>query len=414
MQDFEISPRILDAINCIRETHHTPFFLYDAQSITRQHNALSNAFRGLDFQQYFAVKALPRPQILRHLAALGSGFDCASLVEVGLARDAGCDLMMFTSNNTTTDQFRLACEAGASIVVDDISLLPRVGPLVKDLSFRVTFQDGVKDSIVGGDRSKFGMTPDQVVEACGYAVQNGQRRVGLHCMQIANLTDCQEKVSEALKLIDFAARVQSETGCTVSSLNFGGGAGLPYRPSDTEFDVIGYANRIKVGLTERFDILPQVRLEWGRYVTGPSGYLISEVTGVFHKPHRVIGINVSTATVPRVTVYPDAYHHLSFPFAGDKTRTHADVVGGMCESKDKFCEERLLPVVGPGDVCIMHDVGAHAIAMSNTYNGMLRPAEFFVQERKITCITRAETAADFSSRFIDETVGYCDAQDRLA
>ena len=200
-------------------------------------------------------------------------------------------------------------------------------------------------------------------------------------------------------MIAFARKLTAESGVAVSGLNFGGGLGIPYHPDEPAFDTRSYAANILSALDETPDWAPQLVMECGRFVTGPSGYLVAQVNGVFEKPHRVIGINVSTAAMPRVSVYPDAYHHISFPDAKQHPKHPTDVVGAMCESSDKFCLSRSLPTPGIGDLCLIHDVGAHCIGMSNTYNGMLRPAEFLLDGDRITMIARPETFNDLAARF---------------
>ena len=68
----------------------TPFHLYDEAGIRRTARALNAAFAWCDqFKEYFAVKALPNPAILRILKEEGCGVDCSSATELTLA-DACC------------------------------------------------------------------------------------------------------------------------------------------------------------------------------------------------------------------------------------------------------------------------------------------------------------------------------------
>ena len=68
----------------------TPFHLYDERGIRRTARALRDAFGEIeDFREYFAVKALPTPAILRILKEEGCGVDCASVTELMLADACG-------------------------------------------------------------------------------------------------------------------------------------------------------------------------------------------------------------------------------------------------------------------------------------------------------------------------------------
>ena len=61
----------------------TPFHLYDETGIRARARALLAAFSWCpDFHEYFAVKALPNPAILRIMREEGCGLDCSSLTEL--------------------------------------------------------------------------------------------------------------------------------------------------------------------------------------------------------------------------------------------------------------------------------------------------------------------------------------------
>ena len=61
------------------EQFRTPFHLYDEHGIRERARKLNSAFSWCpDFREYFAVKALPNPAILRILKEEGCGADCSS------------------------------------------------------------------------------------------------------------------------------------------------------------------------------------------------------------------------------------------------------------------------------------------------------------------------------------------------
>lgn len=92
-------------LEALAVTHGTPLQLYDEQLIRENARALLAAFRQHfpDFQQFFAVKALPNPAILKILRDEGCGMDCSSSAELHAAREIGVpgDQVMFTSNFTS-------------------------------------------------------------------------------------------------------------------------------------------------------------------------------------------------------------------------------------------------------------------------------------------------------------------------
>jgi diaminopimelate decarboxylase len=114
----------------IVNTFGTPFHIYDEKGIRQTCNKLNKTFGNFDgFKEFFAVKALPNPAIMKILKEHGFGFDCSSVPEIQLARQIGSerDDIMFTSNNTSPFQFKTALENGGCILnLDDISLISKI------------------------------------------------------------------------------------------------------------------------------------------------------------------------------------------------------------------------------------------------------------------------------------------------
>ena len=107
----------------------TPFHLYDEGGIRRTARALNKAFSWCEnFKEYFAVKALPNPAILRILKEEGCGVDCSSSTELMLA-DAcgfhGADIM-FSANAMPAEELAQARSLDAFINLDDITHIEKL------------------------------------------------------------------------------------------------------------------------------------------------------------------------------------------------------------------------------------------------------------------------------------------------
>ena len=124
------------------------------------------------------MKALPNPHVLEALKADGMGMDCSSVMELLLCDRIGVtgEDIMFTSNNTTEDEFREAMHRGAIINLDDIThieTLKRVG-VPEIICCRYNPGNEKKGYDDEGDtakklwdtsEAKYGMRKDQIVEA---------------------------------------------------------------------------------------------------------------------------------------------------------------------------------------------------------------------------------------------------------
>ena len=95
------------ALESIAAEHGTPYQLYDEASMRANVRSLIDTFSAAfpGFRQFFAVKALPNPAILRLLIDEGCGLDCSSVSELFIAKKLGVkgSDVMYTSNYTAAD-----------------------------------------------------------------------------------------------------------------------------------------------------------------------------------------------------------------------------------------------------------------------------------------------------------------------
>jgi 2,3,4,5-tetrahydropyridine-2,6-dicarboxylate N-succinyltransferase/diaminopimelate decarboxylase len=394
--------KLLSMLPDIVCAYGTPFHIYDARGIIETHHGMVRAFRSEPFRQHFAVKALPNPNILRLLLAVGSGLDCASPVELELAERCGAagDDVVFTSNNTAVEEYELALKAGALITFDDRSFPGKVGTLPDIVSFRIQPDSPPGRSALMGDAAgtKFGVPAGQLPGAYREARRRGVTRFGIHGMNCANELDLDRATRAAVQVIETGARVAEAAGIELEYINLGGGLGVPYRPADQPFDFAAYADAILQARRRCFPRgRPRILTECGRYVTGPHGVLVTTVINRSRKTREIAGLDASMSALMRPGFY-GAYHHLTLPFAARRPEIPVDVVGALCENMDKFAVGRLLPDPREGDIAIIHDTGAHGHAMGFTYNGRLRPAELLLTpDGDVTEIRRPETTEDYLS-----------------
>ncbi len=399
----------------IVQEYPTPFHLYDEKGLRENARRVNAAFAwNPGFKEYFAVKATPNPAILKLLREEGCGADCSSLVELLLAEKCGFrgHEIMFSSNNTLAEEYRLADTLGAVINLDDLThvafLEQSIGHIPETVFCRYNpggvftlgeGKDGLQVMDTPGD-AKYGMTRPQIAQAFRALRAKGARTFGIHAFLASNTISNQYYPELAGILFRLAAELKEETGCHIGYINLSGGIGIPYRPEEEANDIA----LIGRGVQQKFEeiLIPagmgDVRLcgELGRFMTGPYGCLVTRVLHFKHIYKEYVGVDACAADLMRPAVY-GAYHHITAAGKEDAPCTQTvDVTGSLCENCDKFAVDRPLPPLEAGDLLVIHDTGAHGHSMGYNYNGKLRSAELLLQEDGgVRLIRRAETPEDY-------------------
>ncbi len=400
----EFKKRLFPVLPAITAHFGTPFHIYDEIGIRKTGQQLQAAFADIPvFREYYAVKALPNPAILSIMQNMGFGFDCSSITELMLARSLGArgHEIMFTSNNTSADDFAAAAADGSCILnLDDISLIDKVPQMPELICFR--YNPGprrIGNDIIGKpEEAKYGVSHEQIIEAYRRAQMKGAKRFGLHTMLASNELDYSYMVQTTAMLFELVESISQELDITFDFINIGGGLGIPYLPDTAPLDIKAMGKEIVSlfgGFADKHGYCPALFMESGRYMTGPHGVLVTTAINRKDIYRTYIGVDACMSALMRPALY-GAYHHIDvLGKEGGATET-VDVVGSLCENNDKFAIQRSLPEIVDGDILIIHDSGAHGHAMGFNYNGRLRPQELLLrQDGSVALIRRAERPEDY-------------------
>jgi len=401
-------PFTKDQLESIVKQYPTPFHIYDESGIRANVKRLQESFAWNEgFREYFAVKALPNPAIMKLLFDIGCGMDCSSLTELMLSRAVGITGhdIMFSSNDTPANEFQLASDMGVLINLDDIThieFLAANGGIPKTVCLR--FNPGgeflLGNTIMGNPgEAKYGMTREQLSEAVQRLKALGAEEFGLHAFLVSNTTDDDYYPALARKLFKTAVELQQETGAKFTFVNLSGGIGIPYRPYEKETDIRYIGEEVKreyERIVAPSGLKLRIFTELGRYITGPFGYLVTRAIHKKETHKKYIGVDACACNLMRPAMY-GAYHHITVMGKENDPLTNVyDVVGSLCENNDKFAIDRPLPKTEPGDLLVIHDTGAHGFSMGYNYNGKLRSAELLLKpDGSAQLIRRAETPADY-------------------
>ena len=402
----------LEQLKELSKEFPTPYHLYDEQGIRENARKLYKAFSwNKGFREYFAVKATPNPSIMKILSEEGCGMDCSSLTELMLCQRCGIsgESVMFSSNDTPSEDFLLADKLGAIINLDDIThidfLEKTIGHIPEKICCR--YNPGgnfeISNTIMDtpGD-AKYGLTKPQMFQAFRLLRDKGVKEFGIHAFLASNTVTNDYYPTLAAVLFRLAVELKNELDVHISFINLSGGIGIPYREDQMSADIADIGDRVRKVFNQ---ILVPAGMgdialysELGRFMLAPFGHLITTALHQKHIHKDYIGVDACACNLMRPAMY-GAYHHITVMGKESAPADHLyDIVGGLCENNDKFAIDRWLPRIDNGDFLVIHDTGAHGHSMGYNYNGKLRSAEILLcEDGSAKQIRRAETAEDYFS-----------------
>ena len=355
----------------------TPAYVYSADAIEAAYREFERELAPARI--CYAMKANGNLAVLRLLAGLGAGADVVSEGEFRRALAAGIapDRVVFSGVGKTDAEMEAALASGIFQInvesAPEVRSLSRIAArLGRTASVAVRINPDVDartlDQISTGRKTdKFGVAwteaPALFREAAGLpglSVDGIAVHIG---SQLGEL----EPYRRAFRRVAELARTLAADGIRVRRLDLGGGFGIRYR-DETPLPLAGFAGVVE---EEVGSLDCEIAVEPGRRLVGPAGVLLARVIAVKETPERrFVIVDAGMNDLVRPMMY-GAWHDilpLAAPPAGAEYRP-ADVVGPVCETTDRFAEQRLLPPLAAGDLVAFCEAGAYGAVMASTYNG---------------------------------------------
>ena len=121
------------------------------------------------------------------------------------------------------------------------------------------------------------------------------------------------------------------------------------------------------------------------------GTLITEVNTIKHNRTRTIaGCNAGFPQLIRPVLY-DAYHHIVNLSNPDGAPQCYDICGNICETGDRFAEQRMLPEIREYDLLAIENAGAYCYSMGSVYNLRAMPSEVVIVDGKVISVHRKQS-----------------------
>ncbi|HET9252922.1 MAG TPA: diaminopimelate decarboxylase [Candidatus Eisenbacteria bacterium] len=397
-------------------SHGTPLFVYDAGILDRQ-LALLRATYPPEFDIAYSIKANPCPAIVRHFVAAGLGLEVASAGEFHQTQRAGCPpgRVLFAGPGKTETELAYVLERGiGEIHVESEREAERVEEIAARLGVRArvalrinpgpdaqggAMRMGGKPAPFGVDEERIDPVVDRLAKSAHVEFQ------GIHLFTGTQILDDGVLVHQYRKGVEIARRVAGRIGRPLQVVDFGGGLGIPYFPSESPLPMDRLAEGLRALAAEvRADARlrgTRLLIEPGRYLAGEAGVYLTRVNDIKESRGKTFLI-----------VDGGMNHHLAasgnlgqvikrnFPIAvanrlEEPAGAAVDVVGPLCTPLDVLARDVTLPEARVGDLVAIFQSGAYGRTASPLgFLSQPSPAEVFVHDGSATLVRRRGTYED--------------------
>ena len=390
------------ALPALAQAYGTPLYVYSESALTDAFKAYEQAFAANQPLICYAVKANGNLSVLKHFAALGSGFDIVSGGELQRVLAAGGEAgkVIFSGVGKSRDEIKLALEVGVKCFnVESLPELDRINEVAAAMGQTAAISLRINPDVdaqthpyisTGLKENKFGIAFVDAMGAYRHAAALPNLRiVGIDChigSQLIDLSPLAEALERLLVLVDQLAA----EGIVLQHIDIGGGVGIVYN-DEAQPDLQAYADTVARLLAGR----PQhLVMEPGRSLVGNAGLLLTQVEFVKQgEGKNFVIVDAAMNDLMRPALY-QAYHAIeAVEPHSDVPAVLADVVGPICETGDFLAKDRELAVLA-GDLLVVKSAGAYASSMASNYNTRTRAAEVMVKQGEQRLIRRRENISD--------------------
>ncbi|WP_295013741.1 diaminopimelate decarboxylase [uncultured Microbacterium sp.] len=349
----------------------------------------------------FASKAFPATAVQRVMAEEGLGLDVAGGGEILSALRAGVDpaLIVLHGNAKSTEELRLAVDAGVGLVVvdnsDDVDRLEEIVPAGRRQDVLVRVVPEVASSThphvqTGQVGSKFGLTAPAAKALIARISRSPRLRMrGVHAHVGSQVMDPSELAAAVAPLAALG---------TFDVYDLGGGLGARYTYDEHPASVADYLDTLLAAARAHLPSTAELIIEPGRSMVNGAALTLYTVTTVKRDARAFVAVDGGMGDNLEVALFQQRYEAALATRLGEEDTEDVVVVGRHCESGDVLIDPLRLPAARVGDLLVVPATGAYTHTMANNYNGARRPPVVFVRGGEARAVIRRETWDDLFLR----------------
>tara|TARA_B100001123_G_scaffold118197_1_gene137555 strand:- start:173 stop:1402 length:1230 start_codon:yes stop_codon:yes gene_type:complete len=382
----------------LAKKYKTPFYCYSLLQLKNNFYTLNKAFKHIKPIICFSVKSNSNLTILRELKKMGSGADVVSMGELLKATKAGINnkKIVFSGIGKTEEEIKMAIKKGVLLIniesESEVNLINKISkkvsrkiPVGIRLNPNVTGRTHEKIS-TGGKNEKFGLLYNDFINLCRKIKKMKNLKLeGISVHIGSQITS----IGPFKKMLSVINKTINKSKINFKFIDLGGGMGISYSKQEKQINLSQYAKEVSKFLKNKNS---KIIFEPGRFIVGNSAILITKIVYIKKSNDKYfVVLDAGMNDLMRPALY-DAEHQIIPLKKSNKTfRGNLQFVGPICESTDKFSNQRKFSQIKEGDYLALANVGAYGMSLSSNYNTRPTLAEIMVKGSKHKVIRKRQS-----------------------
>ena len=388
----------------LAKKYRTPFYCYSLAQLKNNYFTFRNTYKSIKPIICFSVKSNSNLTILKELKKIGSGADVVSIGELLKAKKAGINSkkIVFSGIGKTEEEIKMAIKKRVLLInaesENEVDLINKISRKIsRKISIGIRLNPNVTGKThqkisTGGKDEKFGLPYNDFITLC----KKIKKMKNLNLQGVSVHIGSQiTSVKPFKKMLSVVNKAINKTKINFKFIDLGGGMGIPYSKKEKGINLKQYAKLIDKFIKNKNS---KIIFEPGRFIIGNAGILITKIIYIkkSNKKNFII-LDAGMNNLMRPALY-DAHHQI-IPLKKTKKvfKGNIEFVGPVCESSDKFSNEKIFTKIKEGDYVGLTNVGAYGMSLSSNYNTRPIIAEIMVYGSKEKVIRKRQTLENLVS-----------------
>ena len=390
----------LSAIKLAKK-YKTPFYCYSLEQLRYNYQTLKNTFKNVNPLICFSIKSNSNLTLLKELKKMGSGADVVSEGELLKAIKAGINSkkIVFSGVGKTEEEILTAIKKRVLLInVESENEVKLINKIANKISKKVTIGIRLNPNVTGkthkkistgGKDEKFGLVYKDFINLC----KKIKKMQNLHLQGLSVHIGSQiTSIKPFKKVLGVIDKVINATKIDFKFIDLGGGIGISYSQKEKPFNLKQYARLVNKFLKNKTS---KIIFEPGRFVVGNSAILITKIIYIKKSGGKnFIILDAGMNNLMRPALYNSHHNIIPLKKRGKFAKGNLRFVGPVCESTDKFSDQKTFSQIKEGDYVSLTNVGAYGMTLASNYNTRPIVAEIMVSGSKYKVIRKRQSLND--------------------